>query len=79
MVNAISRDNIRAEELFRQELILRGYSKNTIRTYSGEFHFLLQLLNTRRIDSLNQKEIKSYLLWLVTVKKYGEAQVSHAF
>jgi site-specific recombinase XerD len=76
MANAISKDNIRAHELFHQELILRGYSKNTIRTYSGEFHFLLQLLNTRHIDSLNQKEIKSYLLWLVTVKKYGEAQVN---
>jgi site-specific recombinase XerD len=33
-------------------------------------------LKARPINSLTEKEIKSYLLWLVTVKKYGEAQVN---
>jgi site-specific recombinase XerD len=76
MTNPISSDNITADKSFQQELILRGYSKNTIRTYSSEFHLLLQLLKARPINSLTEKEIKSYLLWLVTVKKYGEAQVN---
>ncbi len=44
--------NQEAYKRFIEELELRGYSPNTIKTYSNEFIPLLQLIKSRWVDSL---------------------------
>ena len=64
---------------FINRLVLQGYSKNTIKNYGGALRVLLGLLgDTKRLDELTQKQIHAYLLWLVTQKHYGEAQLNTA-
>jgi integrase/recombinase XerD len=74
----LSQENIDALELIQKTLVLKGYSKSTIRNYTSEFHILLRVLSIRPINSLNEDQLKSYLLWLITVKKYSEARVHTA-
>jgi site-specific recombinase XerD len=58
---------------------LKGYSKNTIKNYTSEFSVLLRMLGERKnIDDLTREEIKSYLLWLIKKKGYGESHVNTA-
>jgi len=60
-------------------LLLRGYSKNTIRNYCTELRLLLRMLGEKRnIDDLNKEQIHNYLLWLIMNKGYGEAQLNTA-
>ena len=54
---------------------LKGYSPNTLRTYSSEFHFLLRLLEKVSVNILTRKQIESYLLWLMKNKNYSESHI----
>jgi integrase/recombinase XerD len=71
-------ENMEALPAIQDMIILKGYSSNTLKTYTSEFHVLLRVLSTRPVDQLTPDQIKSYLLWLITTKKYGEAQVNTA-
>ncbi|MDL2297161.1 site-specific integrase [Bacteroidales bacterium OttesenSCG-928-B11] len=57
------------------ELRLRGYSRNTIKTYSGEFTQLLYLLKNYPVKSLPPEKLRSYLLYCVEVLKLSENQI----
>jgi hypothetical protein len=70
--------NVEALEAIQKTLILKGYSASTLKTYTSEFHVLLRVLSIRDVNLLTTDQIKSYLLWLITIKKYGEAQVHTA-
>ena len=74
----LSDENAHALESMRNILVLKGYSKNTTRTYCHEFHQLLRLLGERSINSLEKKHILSYLLWLLKSKGYSETHVHTA-
>jgi site-specific recombinase XerD len=71
-------DNVEALENMQKTLILKGYSPNTLKTYTSEFHVLLRVLSMRSVNTLTYEQMKSYLLWLITNRKYGEAQVHTA-
>lgn len=76
IVNDFNRD---AYAEYRKMLVLKGYSRNTLKSYSSEFLVLLRLLqNKYNIDSLSKQQIQSYLLWLILKKGYSEHQVHTA-
>src|SRR5687768_7386511 len=74
----LSQENLEAFKAFQQMILLKGYSPNTLRTYSSEFHLLLRLLDKVSVDMLTRKQIESYLLWLVNNKNYSEAHIHTA-
>ncbi|MGZ5135311.1 MAG: phage integrase N-terminal SAM-like domain-containing protein [Flavitalea sp.] len=53
---------------------MKGYSPNTIRNYSQEFHLLLRLLKEHPVSGLNREQVLSYLLWLISKRGYKESQ-----
>ncbi|NCT93132.1 MAG: tyrosine-type recombinase/integrase [Chitinophagaceae bacterium] len=71
-LNAI---NLEALTAFRNMLLLRGYSSNTIRNYVNEFHQLLRLLGDRSVNGLTKEQIMSYLLWLLDKQGCSETKV----
>lgn len=74
----LSKENLNAFQKFQQLLILKGYSPNTFRTYTNEFHLLLRLLNTVSVATLEKKHVTSYLLWLIKKRGYTEQHVHTA-
>ncbi len=48
---------------YREELKLRGYSQNTIRTYCLEFVQLLYVLKGYPVWKLSEEKLRSYCLW----------------
>ena len=74
----ISNKNLVQLDLLIKTLHLKAYSQNTIALYRSEVLYLMRLLKKRNIESLTQNQIKSYLLWLLQVKKYSEAKVHTA-
>jgi len=56
-------------------LYLKGYSTNTIRTYTVEFSQLLYLLKEKNINELTTEQLKSYLLYCLQTLKLSENQV----
>lgn len=65
-------------DLMIKTLQLKAYSQNTIALYKGEILYLMRLLQQKNIETLTQKQIKSYLLWLLQEKNYSEAKVHTA-
>jgi hypothetical protein len=70
--------NLEAFTRFQAMLQLKGYSPSTLKTYCCEFHRLLRLLGTVAINDLTKQHIMSYLLWLMTKRKYSESHVHTA-
>ena len=70
--------NFQALENMLNELVLKQYSMNTLKLYRVEFAVLLVLLGTRSVDDLSEEQIRSYLLWLIEKRKYGESQIHTA-
>lgn len=74
----LGEENIKALREIENVMILKAYSKNTIKSYTTEFHVFLRVLSMRPVNEVSYEQLKAYLLWLITVKKYGEAQVHTA-
>jgi integrase/recombinase XerD len=74
----ISEENLKQLDLFVKTLQLKAYSPNTIRVYRDELQALIRLLGNRQLQNLNTEQIKSYLLWLLQVKKLSESKVHSA-
>jgi site-specific recombinase XerD len=70
--------NFQALEDMLNELVIKQYSVNTLKLYRVEFAVLLELLGARSVDDLNEEQIRSYLLWLIEKRKYGESQIHTA-
>lgn len=70
--------NFQALENMLNELVLKQYSVNTLKLYRVEFAVLLVMLGTRSVDDLSEEQIRSYLLWLIEKRKYGESQIHTA-
>lgn len=56
-------------------LYLKGYSANTIKTYTTEFAQLLYLLKDKNVNELTTEHLKSYLLYCLQILKLSENQV----
>lgn len=67
--------NLMAIKKFRDMMVLRGYSVNTIRNYCNEFHQLLRLLGDRFVNDLKKEQLLSYLLWLLEKRGCSETKV----
>lgn len=52
-----------AMQAYRQQLVLKSYSPNTIRTYLSEFGHLLLLLKSLPINELTPQRLKDYFLY----------------
>lgn len=70
-------DPINKNEFFRFEdqLILKGYSNNTIRTYCTEFAQLLYVLNDFPVVDLCEDKLKSYILYCAKELQLSENQI----
>ncbi len=60
---------------FEEQLILRGFSKNTQRTYCTEFAQLLFLLGNFPVQNLTPKRISSYILYCHKELMLSENQI----
>ncbi len=58
--------NLQALADLQNEIIMRGLSKNTLRSYSSEFAQLLCLINDFPVQNLNSERLKSYVLYCLT-------------
>lgn len=62
-----------------EELQLKGYSENTIKTYRNEFAQLLYILRNNCVDELNAERIRSYFLYCIRKLKMTENQLHSRF
>jgi len=70
--------NLLALTAFRNMMVLKGYSGNTIRNYCNEFHQLLRLLGNKWVNELSKEQVMSYLLWLLEKQGCSETKVHTA-
>ncbi len=68
----LSRSNQDAMKRFIEQLKLKGYSPNTIRTYSQEFYQLLKVLKGNSVNSLTPERLRSYFLYCIRTLKVSE-------
>ena len=64
--------NYTAFERMREQLLLKAYSPNTIRTYCVEFAQLLYLLKDVPVETLTPDRLRSYLLYCITALNLSE-------
>lgn len=64
--------NLPALERFTEQLLLKGYSPNTIRTYTTEFSQLLKTIRHHPVDALTAEKLRSYFLYCIKKLKLSE-------
>ena len=64
-----SKNKISLPKAYKEQLILKRYSKNTIKTYSSCFLKFMAFFEKKSIDLLTKKEIKTFLLHLIQNEK----------
>jgi site-specific recombinase XerD len=74
-IRILSPENQKAKELFHKELILKGYSPNTIQTYENEFQQFLATLRFTAAESLTTDRVKDYLFYCFTTLKLSEGTI----
>lgn len=67
--------NIDAFQQYMDQIILKGYSKNTLRTYSVEFAQLLYLIKDFPVQALTESQLKAYILYCHKELKLSENQI----
>lgn len=68
----ISSINQPALQRYVEQLKLKGYSSNTIRTYSTEFVQLLKILKNHPVEDLSAEKLRSYFLYCINTLKLSE-------
>ena len=71
----ISNINLDAFQKFQDMLILKGFSTNTIKTYSIEFAQLLYIIKDFPVQNLSPEKLKSYFLYCVKELQLSENQI----
>ncbi len=74
----LSEANLKAMANFRQLLLIKNYSENTIKAYTLQFHQLLRILGKTDVSILTRERIEKYLYLLVTNYKYSESNLNGA-
>jgi site-specific recombinase XerD len=67
--------NRTALERFREQLTLKAYSPNTIKTYCMEFAQLLYILKSHPVESLSAEQLRSYCLYCIKQCNLSENQM----
>jgi len=67
--------NFAALERMREQLLLKSYSPNTIKSYCVEFAQLLFLLKETHVDTLTTEQLRAYILYCVTQLKLSENSI----
>ena len=57
--------NLTALNRFKEQLLIKAYSPNTIRTYVTEFAQLLITIKSFSVDELNAEQLRSYFLYCI--------------
>ncbi|WP_052910836.1 tyrosine-type recombinase/integrase [Riemerella anatipestifer] len=65
-----------AFERFQEHLKLKGYSRNTLRTYAVEFAQLLYVLKDFSVDELSEERLRAYFLYCFEDLKLSEAEIN---
>lgn len=60
---------------FQEHLVLKGYSPNTIRTYSIEFAQLLYVLKANPVQELTPERLRSYFLYCHEKLNLSESEI----
>lgn len=61
---------------YYNQLILNGYSTNTIRLYMAEFASLLSLLKNRSVNTLTTDRLKDYFFYCATDQEWKERKLN---
>jgi len=75
VISQIHPVNLAALKRMHEQLLLKAYSPNTIKTYCNEFSQLLYLLKDVSVNTLTQERLRSYFLYCVTKLKLSENQI----
>lgn len=67
--------NMPAFQRFQEQIRLKGYSLNTLRTYSIAFAQLLYVLKSHAVDDLTPERLRSYFLYCHDQLKLSEAEI----
>ncbi|MDR0628786.1 MAG: site-specific integrase, partial [Treponema sp.] len=68
-----------ALDALREKLILKGYSRNTQRTYYYEFAQLLYLLGEHDVNEMDEGKIRSYFLYCAETLNMTESQINSRY
>src|SRR5690554_1336901 len=68
----ISPFNLQALKRYVEQLKLKGYSPNTIKTYAAEFTQLLKTIKNHRVDDLTPERLRAYFLYCIDKLKLSE-------
>ena len=60
-------------EEYSEQLILKRYSGNTIKTYSSCFLKFMMFFKDQQLKAIGEDEIKRFLLYLIEIEKVGAA------
>ena len=71
----ISEVNLPALNRLQDLIVLKGYSKNTLETYSREFSQLLYMLKNVNVDTLTAERLRSYFLYCYNTLKLSENEI----
>lgn len=74
-LSKISSVNLPAFNAYQNKLTLKGFSPNTIRTYSMEFAQLLYLLGDFPVENLSREKLQSYFLYCHRELQISENQI----
>ena len=58
--NKLSKENAEAMQEFKRQLVLKGYSQSTLRTYENEFRQFLQTIKDKPATDFNVSRLKDY-------------------
>ncbi|MCK9480163.1 MAG: site-specific integrase [Bacteroidia bacterium] len=64
--------NLPALKRFKEQLLMKAYSPNTIRTYVSEFTQLLIAIKSFSVDELNAERLRSYFLYCIKKLRLSE-------
>ncbi len=75
VLNKIHIVNLPAFRRFQEQLKLKGYSENTLRTYSLEFAQLLYVLKSYNVEQLTSERLRAYFLYCKETLKLSESEI----
>jgi site-specific recombinase XerD len=67
--------NMPAFQRFQEQIKLKGYSQNTLRTYSIAFGQLLYVLKSHAVDDLTPERLRAYFLYCHDQLKLSESEI----
>lgn len=75
VLSKIQTVNLPAFLRFQEQVKLKGYSENTLRTYSLEFAQLLYILKSYNVDQLTPERLRAYFLYCHQTLKLSTSEI----